>query len=186
MWPSWIPVFEYCNYVLRAIANFWPLLQRHPYARLKIRKYSHTSLRVTDDTQWAKSCSNFHQLPSVKESAQHITYFLVARLVSYLPSYLVQVGSSWTLLAFGSIYSSSNSLKFSVDSVTTNIVWWFQFPIECSLPWMLVEHVIESNEAGLLESILMPFDIYNDAADYALRSLKQRFLYDEIEAEVNY
>lgn len=51
---------------------------------------------------------------------------------------------------------------------------------------MLVEHVIESKEAGLLESILMPFDIYNDAADYALRSLKQRFLYDEIEAEVNY
>lgn len=50
---------------------------------------------------------------------------------------------------------------------------------------MLVEHVIESKEAGLLESILMPFDIYNDAADYALRSLKQRFLYDEIEAEVN-
>jgi hypothetical protein len=30
----------------------------------------------------------------------------------------------------------------------------------------------------------MPFDIYNDSADYALRVLKQRFLYDEIEAEV--
>jgi cytoplasmic FMR1 interacting protein len=60
-----------------------------------------------------------------------------------------------------------------------------QFPIECSLPWMLVEYVIESQEAGLLESVLMPFDIYNDAADQALRTLKQRFLYDEIEAEVN-
>jgi hypothetical protein len=59
-----------------------------------------------------------------------------------------------------------------------------QFPIECSLPWMLVEYVIESQEAGLLESVLMPFDIYNDAADQALRTLKQRFLYDEIEAEV--
>jgi cytoplasmic FMR1 interacting protein len=50
---------------------------------------------------------------------------------------------------------------------------------------MLVEYVIESQEAGLLESVLMPFDIYNDAADQALRTLKQRFLYDEIEAEVN-
>ncbi len=49
---------------------------------------------------------------------------------------------------------------------------------------MLVEYVIESQEAGLLESVLMPFDIYNDAADQALRTLKQRFLYDEIEAEV--
>jgi hypothetical protein len=60
-----------------------------------------------------------------------------------------------------------------------------QFPIECSLPWMLVEHVLQSPDAGLLESVLMPFDIYNDAADYALRVLKQRFLYDEIEAEVS-
>ncbi|XP_074559467.1 protein PIR [Curcuma longa] len=60
-----------------------------------------------------------------------------------------------------------------------------QFPIECSLPWMLVEHVIESQDAGLFQSILMPFDIYNDSAQHALAVLKQRFLYDEIEAEVD-
>ncbi|KAH7690906.1 cytoplasmic FMR1 interacting protein [Dioscorea alata] len=60
-----------------------------------------------------------------------------------------------------------------------------QFPIECSLPWMLVDHVIESRDAGLIESILMPFDIYNDSAQHALVALKQRFLYDEIEAEVD-
>ncbi|KAK6915293.1 Cytoplasmic FMR1-interacting [Dillenia turbinata] len=58
-----------------------------------------------------------------------------------------------------------------------------QFPIECSLPWMLVDHVLESQNAGLLESVLMPFDIYNDSAQQALVVLKQRFLYDEIEAE---
>lgn len=62
--------------------------------------------------------------------------------------------------------------------------FFLQFPIECSLPWMLVDHVIESQNAGLLESVLMPFDIYNDAAQQALVVLKQRFLYDEIEAEV--
>ncbi|KAL6649198.1 hypothetical protein ACP70R_013422 [Stipagrostis hirtigluma subsp. patula] len=60
-----------------------------------------------------------------------------------------------------------------------------QFPIECSLPWMLVDHVIESRDAGLLESILIPFDLYNDSAQHALTCLKQRFLYDEIEAEVD-
>lgn len=60
-----------------------------------------------------------------------------------------------------------------------------QFPIECSLPWMLVDHVIESQNAGLIESILFPFDIYNDSAQQALVVLKQRFLYDEIEAEVD-
>ncbi|XP_044482624.1 protein PIR [Mangifera indica] len=61
-----------------------------------------------------------------------------------------------------------------------------QFPIECSLPWMLLEHVLESQNAGLLESVLIPFDIYNDSAQQALIVLKQRFLYDEIEAEVDH
>lgn len=49
---------------------------------------------------------------------------------------------------------------------------------------MLVDYVIESQNMGLLESVLMPFDIYNDSAQQALIVLKQRFLYDEIEAEV--
>lgn len=62
--------------------------------------------------------------------------------------------------------------------------FYLQFPIECSLPWILVDHVIESPIIGLLESALMSFDIYNDAAQHALVILKQRFLYDEIEAEV--
>ncbi|KAI8032616.1 Protein PIR, partial [Camellia lanceoleosa] len=61
-----------------------------------------------------------------------------------------------------------------------------QFPVECSLPWMLMDHMIESQNAGLLESVLMPFDIYNDSARQALVILKQRFLYDEIEAEVDH
>ncbi|KMT13869.1 hypothetical protein BVRB_4g077110 [Beta vulgaris subsp. vulgaris] len=61
-----------------------------------------------------------------------------------------------------------------------------QFPIECSLPWMLVDYVLESQNAGLFESVVMPFDIYNDAAQQALTVLKQRFLYDEIEAEVDH
>lgn len=50
---------------------------------------------------------------------------------------------------------------------------------------MLVDYVMESQDAGLLESILIPFDLYNDSAQHALTCLKQRFLYDEIEAEVS-
>eukprot|EP01105_Mastigella_eilhardi_P007592 TRINITY_DN1906_c0_g1_i1.p1 TRINITY_DN1906_c0_g1~~TRINITY_DN1906_c0_g1_i1.p1 ORF type:complete len:1157 (+),score=386.18 TRINITY_DN1906_c0_g1_i1:74-3472(+) len=62
-----------------------------------------------------------------------------------------------------------------------------QFPIEMSLPWILVDHVLETKEINqhLFEYILYPFDIYNDAANRALYALKQRFLYDEVEAEVN-
>ncbi|XP_059628581.1 protein PIR isoform X2 [Cornus florida] len=61
-----------------------------------------------------------------------------------------------------------------------------QFPIECSLPWMLVDYVMQNQSAGLLESVLMPFDVYNDSAQQALIVFKQRFLYDEIEAEVDH
>lgn len=50
---------------------------------------------------------------------------------------------------------------------------------------MLIDHILEYPNAGLLESILIPFDIYNDSAQQALVFLKQRFLYDEIEAEVH-
>lgn len=49
---------------------------------------------------------------------------------------------------------------------------------------MLVDYVLESQNAGLFESVLFPLDIYNDSAQHALVTLKQRFLYDEIEAEV--
>lgn len=34
-------------------------------------------------------------------------------------------------------------------------------------------------------SIFYQLDLYNDAADYALKKFKKQFLYDEVEAEVN-
>lgn len=76
------------------------------------------------------------------------------------------------------------SLAFPLNVKRITVLLFMQFPIECSLPWILVDHAIESQNPGLLESVLMPFDIYNDAAQQALVVYKQRFLYDEIEAEV--
>jgi hypothetical protein len=112
-----------------------------------------------------------------------------------------------------------------------------QFPIEMSLPWILTEHILDTDAAELTEyahrrqcvrvcvlvrvsvslcvsvyvcvwinvcvshspsscahshthwrlcrSLLFPLDLYNDAAQRALHRLRARFLYDEIEAEVN-
>jgi len=60
-----------------------------------------------------------------------------------------------------------------------------QFPIEMSLPWILTDHILESRDAAMMEFVLYPLDIYNDAAQRALGKLGTRFLYDEIEAEVN-
>ena len=62
-----------------------------------------------------------------------------------------------------------------------------QFPIELSLPWILTEHIIrhQAEAMPLVEDILYTMDAYNDAAHRALFVLNQRFLYDEIEAELN-
>lgn len=62
-----------------------------------------------------------------------------------------------------------------------------QFAIELSLPWILTEHVItnQAKSMPLVENILYSMDAYNDAAHRSLNTLSQRFLYDEIEAEVN-
>jgi cytoplasmic FMR1 interacting protein len=59
-----------------------------------------------------------------------------------------------------------------------------QFPIDCSLPWILASHALTSTNPSLVDNVLLPFDIYNDAGNAALYTLKQRHLYDEVEAEV--
>eukprot|EP00954_Amorphochlora_amoebiformis_P005293 417356-Amorphochlora_amoeboformis.AAC.2 len=58
-----------------------------------------------------------------------------------------------------------------------------QFPIDMSMPWILTKSVIHG--AQMKENIIYPMEIYNDAAELALSFLDQRYLFDEIEAEVN-
>ncbi|VDO65869.1 unnamed protein product [Onchocerca flexuosa] len=60
-----------------------------------------------------------------------------------------------------------------------------QFPIDMSMPWILTDYILTSQEPSLIESIFYQLDLYNDAADYALKKFKKQFLYDEVEAEVN-
>uniref|UniRef100_A0A915DJJ2 Cytoplasmic FMR1-interacting protein n=1 Tax=Ditylenchus dipsaci TaxID=166011 RepID=A0A915DJJ2_9BILA len=60
-----------------------------------------------------------------------------------------------------------------------------QFPIDMSIPWILIEHILSSQDPALMECILYQLDLYNDAANYSLKRFKKQFLYDEVEAEVN-
>ena len=62
-----------------------------------------------------------------------------------------------------------------------------QFPIEMSLPFILVEHVVHNIDSSvpLLENVAYIMDVYNDAAFWALQTLQVQHLYDELEAEVN-
>jgi cytoplasmic FMR1 interacting protein len=59
-----------------------------------------------------------------------------------------------------------------------------QFPISMSLPWILSSHVLESG-AELSDSLFYPLSLYNDAALRAVDRLNRRFLFDEVEGEVN-
>ncbi|XP_058101351.1 protein PIR [Magnolia sinica] len=110
---------------------------------------------------------------SINDLKQLETFFYKLSFFLHILDYTVTIG---TLTDIGFLWFR----EFYLESSRV-----IQFPIECSLPWMLVDHVIESQDGGLLESVLMPFDIYNDSAQHALVVLKQRFLYDEIEAEVD-
>eukprot|EP01147_Barroeca_monosierra_P005755 gene5755-223_t len=58
-----------------------------------------------------------------------------------------------------------------------------QFPVEFSLPWILTSATL--SESVLHEHVMIPFELYNDAAQHALFKLKSQTLYREIEAEVN-
>lgn len=60
-----------------------------------------------------------------------------------------------------------------------------QFPIDCSLPYILIEFIRSSNDPQLQSYILYAYELYNDAARKALFELKCRYIYDEITAEVN-
>eukprot|EP01041_Mallomonas_annulata_P000174 gene174-299_t len=62
-----------------------------------------------------------------------------------------------------------------------------QFPVEMSLPWILIEHIIKrkDKEIPMIEDIIHILDIYNDTANHALNILQQQSLYDEIEAETD-
>ncbi|TPX72953.1 hypothetical protein SpCBS45565_g00163 [Spizellomyces sp. 'palustris'] len=60
-----------------------------------------------------------------------------------------------------------------------------QFPISMSLPWILTEHILHSNDAEMMQFVFYPFELYNDAAYRTLYHLKSKFIYDEINAEVS-
>ncbi|VDK48795.1 unnamed protein product [Anisakis simplex] len=56
---------------------------------------------------------------------------------------------------------------------------------DMSIPWILTDYILTSQDATLTECIFYQLDLYNDAANYSLNKFRKQFLYDEVEAEVN-
>ena len=91
-------------------------------------------------------------------------------------------------------YSHLLSFSSTLESIVNTAHLWYrefylaisdttQFPIDMSMPWILTKQIID--HPPMLDYVLVPFDIYNDASMLALTSLRKRYLYDEIEAELN-
>jgi cytoplasmic FMR1 interacting protein len=60
-----------------------------------------------------------------------------------------------------------------------------QFPVRSSLPFILIEHLLKTLEhPELHDSMMFPFEIYNDCAYAALNTYRSQYLYREVEAEV--
>ncbi|KAI8844539.1 cytoplasmic fragile-X interacting family-domain-containing protein [Chytriomyces cf. hyalinus JEL632] len=58
-----------------------------------------------------------------------------------------------------------------------------QFSIRASLPWILAEHVLKSDNPDLKRCLLFPFEIYNDCFDRVLDEMRSAHLYHELAAE---
>ncbi|KII61091.1 Cytoplasmic FMR1-interacting protein 2 [Thelohanellus kitauei] len=58
-----------------------------------------------------------------------------------------------------------------------------QYPIQDSIPWIMIEHLLNNTEPNSAEFLLYLTGIYDDAADYILHRLKVRHLYDEVVSE---
>lgn len=61
-----------------------------------------------------------------------------------------------------------------------------KLPMSSSLPWILCEHMFKGNRPRLdyFEHVTAPLEIYSDAAERSLNSLRRAHLYREIEGEV--
>lgn len=60
-----------------------------------------------------------------------------------------------------------------------------QFRISTSLPWILAEFAIDTQDTITLQDVFYPLDLYNEAAYKTLYCLQSRYIFNEIEAEVN-
>jgi len=60
-----------------------------------------------------------------------------------------------------------------------------QYPVRSSLPFILLEHLLKgTSNSALHDTVLYPFEIYNDAASMALNVFQSQYLYKEVEAEI--
>ncbi|KAJ5068208.1 cytoplasmic fmr1-interacting protein-related [Anaeramoeba ignava] len=83
------------------------------------------------------------------------------------------------------VYESSNLSHLWYREFHLELTKTIQFPIEMSLPWILTHHALSMRSSYVAEMMLFPLSLYDDSCDCAVKILKEQFIFEEIQAEVN-
>ncbi|KAJ3262628.1 Cytoplasmic FMR1-interacting protein 2 [Boothiomyces macroporosus] len=79
-----------------------------------------------------------------------------------------------------------NIKKTIADCSDLSNLWFKEFYLELTRQVQAIVWLIDkSHETSVLQNIFIPLDLYNDAGFKTLNSLKSRYIYNEVEAEVN-
>ncbi|KAK8885844.1 hypothetical protein M9Y10_041298 [Tritrichomonas musculus] len=130
---------------------------------------------VKSDSIFMKKHGKFGKhISSSKDTAIYTNFLEKCDNYLHLINYSEQVRNSTNL---GALWY--REMFLDIDQI-------IQFPVRSSLPFILAEHLLNiSGVPALHDSMMYPFEIYNDAAYLALNTFKSQYLYREIEAEVS-
>lgn len=230
---------------VRSIAVHWQSLEVKEQNILKIKEYSSKTAKKTGASTKEHDLTKFLPLICVPNLSQmfllrnELTQWM-SEFVKKQPKSILKTSSKNELkkadkeileefleesFFFSYVYDYVSVIQHSCLQFTMNMFWLreyyldmtkcVQFPIDMSLPWVMIEYVlstIKSSTASaniltsmtstsgsshqtlqtsehmtsmLLNKIGYLLDLYNDLSNYALFVVNKQYLYDEIEAEMN-
>jgi hypothetical protein len=116
-----------------------------------------------------------------KLETQNVTDFTNFLETSKFWSYLLRLDDTLSVVCDQSALFFKEYFLYSGRGQSKKIQY---FPVTTSLPYVLVDFTIKhAHQQEMSGSLFFPLTIYDDAASFALRELKSRYLYHEIRAE---
>ena len=124
--------------------------------------------------------------PCSDEKKGKLKSFMKSKYVSQITEFIRESRKFYTLLRYASVIRESTNLgSLWFRETSLDMDKEMQYPVRSSLPFILAEHILASDDnPALNDSVFFPFEIYNDAAYYAINVFKSQFLYRELEAEL--
>ena len=124
--------------------------------------------------------------PCADEKKGKLKSFMKSKFVQAIMDFIHESRKYYTLLRYAEVIRDGTNLgSLWFRETTLDMDKEMQYPVRSSLPFILAEHILGSvDNPALNDSVFFPFEIYNDAAYYALNMFQSQFLYRELEAEL--